>query len=79
MTQLLGAENYLCAATETLRVSQTRAEWGVYLTAGLGLAAMAVHVATHPLSDTSWWAFASYLAGFLMAVPLAAVAVERHG
>jgi len=51
----------------------------VILTGGLALAAMAVHVTTHPLSDTSWWALASYLAGFLMAVPLAAVAVERHG
>jgi len=60
-------------------VGQTGAELGVILTGGLALAAMAVHVTTHPLSDTSWWAFASYALGFLMAVPLAAVAVERHG
>ena len=75
---MLGAESYLCDAADTPCVAQTRAEWGVYLTGGLGLAAMAVHVATHPLSETSWWTFASYVLGFLMSVPLAAVAVERH-
>ena len=78
MIAVLETETHLPAAAESLCVTQTRAEWGVCLTGGLAMAAMAVHVATHSLSDTSLWAATSYLLGLLMSVWLAAVAMERY-